>query len=168
MCYVVGNILYVAASRAFQPMSFCSCNACIPGSFTTVRLQYSSQLALQASQKDSCSSSYFVYYTLVHKTLRASGICWLLRSGEWGLGFCLCSLFRFQWQTGQPLSHAGDFDFSLLSSRHIWIVSKPFSVAKRTFLRWRALPLGRDLGRVRHDANTPWVLRARHLAPVCL
>ena len=38
--------------------------------------------------------------------------------------------------------------FPLLSSRHHRL--KTF--AKRTFPRWRALPLGRDLTRVRHDA----------------
>ena len=38
--------------------------------------------------------------------------------------------------------------FRLLSSRHHRL--KTFT--KRTFLRWRALPLGRDLTRVRHDA----------------
>jgi hypothetical protein len=42
----------------------------------------------------------------------------------------------------QPLSHAGDFDFC----HHVIIVSKPLQRTKeqrpkRTFLRWRALPL---------------------------
>ena len=44
---------------------------------------------------------------------------------------------------------------------------RPETFVKRTFARWRALPLRRDLARVRHDAMR-WVLRARELAPVCL
>jgi hypothetical protein len=43
---------------------------------------------------------------------------------------------------------------------------RPETFVKRTFARWRALPLRRDLTRVRHDAMG--FARARELAPVCL
>ena len=59
-----------------------------------------------------------------------------------------CAYALYGWQGCAALTPFPRRGFRLLSSRHHRL--KIF--AKRTFPRWRALPLGRDLTRVRHDA----------------
>ena len=83
-----------------------------------------------------------------------SGLQWVHKSSRW---FTTVNLRTYSLT---PFPRRG---FRLLSSRYHRLKK---SFAKRSFPRWRALPLGRDLSRVWHDAMG--FARSPYLAPVCL